>query len=516
MAIKLNNFVDININYNATRNANYTRDTAVLIINGSEDSDGTYKTLEEVLEFFIYNRETPDERFAEEGELRYYVEEFFNNRGAKLRIIVKQTANDEPKYVIVKSSDFQAKAYYQKNASSFAEVKPSDLKIFKYVSEEEKYESSTVNFEETSYFNLTKMKSEELTEQQFEMGVYYTIADEGKTYTHATEWTEGTVYYSFEPVEVSPTDYDLYQSVITYKEIPLKTLSDIVTSLDNIYIVICSNQKASTIKNLNNMINKPVDPDDNLKGIESKLFLSCIDATNVEVKDIPSELYTKNYNGLILKYGTLGSEMSIAAYLTNINVFAANSIKDYDFSIEKIDYTYTNSGNEVVEVKGTLVDDDTDAKTLLKTNINFNGELVGEVRALGGNDTNGNDFVNEFMLILLHQTLTEQLVNLLTSKIKYNSTGLSLIGATIARELQKYVTNGYLTTDKTWDDEDLVYNGITIITKNTPLKIGYKYVVMPFSTLSVEERKDHKLPTIYILIADSYSIRKITIEGTVF
>ena len=527
MAIKLNNFVDININYNTTRNANYTRETAVLIINGPGklegstyvDTDETYKSLDEVINYF-----SDDDRFDPEGNLRYYAEEFFNNGGAKLRIIQKVTEIDEdnPDYIKSTSTYFEDKKYFDK---SHDEVTPTSLNLYTEGSTSAVAYEIPNEFKDGIFYKITEtdVTSSISSDDDLAKDTYYT--KDGTSYKEATKYVSGTSYYSLDINETTPVKNNLYIAVPSYASIPLRSLIEMVEGLDNEYIVICSNQSFETMKNLNDKINKPENPQDNIKGIESKLFITCVDADVYD--DIPRETpqetkkhaipkITSTYNGLIIKYGKLGCEMTIAAYLTNFNVFATNSVNDYDFTLEEINYQYTVSGNTVNTVEGILVDDDTIAKKLMLANINFNGTLVNETRAIGGNDIRGNDFVNEFMLIVLHQTLTEQLVLLLTNKIKYNSTGLSLIGATISRELQKYVNNGYLTTDKIWDDEDLVYNGITIITKNTPLKIGYKYVVMPFATLSDEDRKNHKLPTIYILIADSYSIRKIEIEGTVF
>ena len=120
------------------------------------------------------------------------------------------------------------------------------------------------------------------------------------------------------------------------------------------------------------------------------------------------------------------------------------------------------------------------------------------------------------MLICLHQTLTERLTELLTTKIKYNQSGLAQISAVLNKELQKYVDNGYLSTNKTWYEEDLYYKGILIIKKNTPLLLGYRYVILPFSTLTDDEKRENALPDIYILIADSYGIRKINIFGKTY
>ena len=135
-----------------------------------------------------------------------------------------------------------------------------------------------------------------------------------------------------------------------------------------------------------------------------------------------------------------------------------------------------------------------------------------------GNLKNGADLVNSYTLIVLHQTLTQRLLELLATKIK-GSKGLAQIYATIAQELEAYRSCGYLTTDKIWSEEDLVvtYNSqnYTVITKGTPLNSGYAIKVLPFSSLTVPDKTERKTPPIYVIIADQYGIRKITVNGEV-
>lgn len=202
-----------------------------------------------------------------------------------------------------------------------------------------------------------------------------------------------------------------------------------------------------------------------------------------------------------------GIEMSIAAYLTNIDITRYDSVRDYDFTAEE----YSKDILKVIEVS-----DNSLASSLIKTNYNFVGNLLNVYRNIGGNDSKGHSIINTFMLICLHQTLTERLTELLTTNIKYNQSGLAQISAVLNKELQKYVDNGYLTTNKTWNQEDLYYKGILIVKKNTPLLLGYKYVILPFSTLTDDEKDENALPDIYILIADSYGIRKINIFGKTY
>lgn len=236
-------------------------------------------------------------------------------------------------------------------------------------------------------------------------------------------------------------------------------------------------------------------------GINQKILIARTTSENIEDKD------NKNINNFAVKVSTInGAEMTIAAYLTRMQIYGTDTIQDYAFTVE-------NFANEQA-----IVNDDDLLGKVLDNNMNVDMELAGAIRNLGGNLTNGYDLVNQYALIVLHQTVTDRLVNLLTQKIKGNS-GVSSIYTTIAGELNRYVTNGYLTTDKIWTDDTKTvdYNGktYTLIEKGTPLTLGYHITVLPISDLSEADKKERKCPPIYIFLAESYGIRSITINGEV-
>lgn len=231
-------------------------------------------------------------------------------------------------------------------------------------------------------------------------------------------------------------------------------------------------------------------------GIYTKLFLA---ATNAATD-------TDKIENFIVKYSSvLGAEMSIAAYLTNVQIYGVNSVKDYAFT------------SELSTLKESS--DDTVLGNVLDNNMNVDMELAGAVRNLGGNTKYGRDLVNEFVLIVLQQTITETVLDVLTSKVRGNS-GISAIYTSIVAELNKYLTNGYLTTDKVWKYESWVESvnnkNYTIIDKNTPLPNGYYVNILPLSSLTDAQIAAHQCPKIYIVLADSYGIRKVVINGEVF
>jgi len=441
MAIKLDNFVNVNIKYHLSSQLAGNRETVVLFQSiDNKIKDTTFSSLSEL------KKKTS----VKEGDmLYYYAYTFFANGGIKLRII-----------------------YLEATGSVYTHF--ANFSIDKEVDED------NYNTKKSTLYVI------DTTNKQFK------LVDQTASYS------ANITYY--DKTETSIKDY-------TQNE-----LEGAIKALDMEYIVIASTGSFTTMNTVAFNINKETDTTQTQ--IWKKKLITCM-PTSATVNDLPKD--DNIGDGLIIKYGILGVEMTIGAYLSKINIDYANSVQDYDYTSEKVQYSYqpNPSTTDTITVGEFYTDNELVAE-LMEANVNVDGELVGAVRNLGGNQLNGNDIVNHYMLILLNQTLTERLVSLLSKKVKYNATGLSLIGAEISRELQRYLNNGYLTTDKCWTEDDLEYQGITIISKNTPLKTGYKYVILPFSVLSPEDLAAHKLPPIYILVADSYGIRKINVVGEIF
>lgn len=214
-------------------------------------------------------------------------------------------------------------------------------------------------------------------------------------------------------------------------------------------------------------------------------------------------------DNLAIKYSSIvGAEMTIAAYLCQIDVYKADSVHDYAFTAETI--------------AAEDIDDATYGK-IITANWNVATTLASAVRNLGGNlvanaEGYAYDIVNQYVRIILQQTVTDRVLAILTSKVKGNS-GVSAIYTAIANELNKYVSNGYLATDKTYDGttKTISKNGVTytLIENGTALTTGYHLTVLPLTSLSSEDIAAHKCPDIYLYIADSYGIRTVTIQGEV-
>lgn len=233
-------------------------------------------------------------------------------------------------------------------------------------------------------------------------------------------------------------------------------------------------------------------------------------STHIFVKNTKNKTAkTTGVTNLVLKYGTDGIEGTIAAHLSKINVDRPSSFSDYAFTLE--------DGIATTD----LINDDTEAKTLKTNFVNFNTSLITggdstKSRALYGDDTTGKDFTNSYVLILLQRTLKEALVSALVGKLRYTPNSLSIIRATISRELDRYVNLGYLSPNKVFN-EDTYYadDGRVVISRGTVMTLGYVISVAPFSTLTPTQKKNHEIPTINIMLGESTGIRMINISGKV-
>lgn len=243
-------------------------------------------------------------------------------------------------------------------------------------------------------------------------------------------------------------------------------------------------------------------------GVNQKIFIGAVDYTDF-ITDA-TKYAKQGVDNFALKVGDLenqvGCEMTIAAYLSKIDFYGVNTVQDYSYTKENLDTSnYPDNLNGVVQA-------------VISNNANITVEIANGIRNIGGNLTNGEDLVNKFALIVLHQTLSQRVFNSLTQKIK-GSAAITALYSTIAQELNKYITCGYLTTDKVWslDDLTLKYNGqtYTLITRGTALNLGYKITILPLSSLTDEDKLAHKAPLIYVILADGYSIRKVVINGEV-
>lgn len=238
-------------------------------------------------------------------------------------------------------------------------------------------------------------------------------------------------------------------------------------------------------------------------GYKEKMFIS----STFDIKETISN--PELYPNFVVKYGGKGIEMAAAAYLSKMSINDPASISDYCYTIE-----------DVSMFPGSVIDDNDDMVAITGKDFNIDTTLVNNTRNVTGNTVSGYDMMNYYMRIVLTQTLTDAIVNVLVTKIKFDRSGINRVANAITQELNVYKSNGYLNSEAVWDRDDLYYsyNGedYLVCARNTPLKMGYKFSILPISALTQEQRDAHAFPPVYVLIADAVSIRTIVINGDAY
>ena len=231
-----------------------------------------------------------------------------------------------------------------------------------------------------------------------------------------------------------------------------------------------------------------------------------ISSTNDSALVISSPSAIPNF---VVKFGPAGIEMAAAAYLTQVNIADSRTIQDYCYTIE-----------DVSMFTGAVQDNNDTLIALTGKNFNVDTTLVNNTRNVMGDTVSGYDMMNYFVRIILTQTLTDRIINTLVTKIKFDRSGINKVINAITQELNIYKSNGYLNSEFIWTDDDLYYsfNGrdYLVCSRNTPFKMGYKFIILPISSLTQEQKDSHVFPPVYVVIADSMSVRQIVINGDAY
>lgn len=329
---------------------------------------------------------------------------------------------------------------------------------------------------------------------------------QGQTVTSQTEPTNIT----YETNEVSQTITTTFTMVIrtyTYGEettsvstraytqsINYGSIANVINNLDDKYIVVNAHFVTSTPIDIelyfkvNELVSNILDKN---TGIHRKIVVTQRNA-----------IYSDSGNlSLAIKVSSLyGSESTISAYLTQLDVYDSTSLNDYAYTTENGDFD-----NDLATIS------DSDISNVSNLKYNFDMKIAGYFRNVGGNLSTGSiGIVNEFTLIVLQQTLTDKLTSLLATKIK-GQKGVGEIKSTMTEELEKYRLSGYLITDTIWDKADLVVNGNIVIAKNTPMNLGYYVYVFPFTSTS-----DRRSVSAFVILATEKGIRYINVVGKAY
>lgn len=237
-----------------------------------------------------------------------------------------------------------------------------------------------------------------------------------------------------------------------------------------------------------------------LKGVHQKILVNRITTTTIS-NNTKSSFICSKYSDVE------GSEMAIAAYLSQIKYYENGSPVDYDFTKENIT---SAEGNHDTLGKGLTF---TDSDVLINNPFNFEMKVGENYYNIGGNSTDGQDIVEQLGIIIMQQDLTTTVFKTLASKIS-GQKGMCSIRTAMAEILDRFVNSNFLATNQVWTKSDLVLPNKadvnkpneTVISKNTPLTSGY---IIHMFKLSSNLRKVYAA----IVIATNKGIRYVEVDG---
>ena len=489
MSLDLRNFVNININYNSTNVSSVSRGVVTLItINSSftKDGENAFKNAGPNKDGIFYSvldfEKAKQEKEIADTSLDNYVKAFFGNKGKALQIIGGYTSGDYASFIlgVLESLDYKfviivsdveeqvLRKVATQSSTTNTIVNPitSESTVSTFTGLNEKYFiSSTTDISGRLFDSVSTTSAPAFVPNRFYQkiaGQYIVLTEKPKG--SAPTWEENT-YYEFDG-----TNYNLL----------LAEPGDWATNWTNYYYE------------------------------DDGQYIQLVDTFWEDNYANYYEVATTDIQNYLIKCGEKGIEMLAAAYLSKVRITDASTIQDYAFTVEEVKSFFPES----------IISDNDAGVNLVKGHINFDTQLVNAIRNYPGDTIHGDDMMNYYIKILLTQDLTESVMNLLASKIRFNQTGINRLNNAISQTMSVYVSNGYLNTEYIWTEDDLYYsyNGreYLICTRNTPIVKGYKCVILPLTSLTNEQKEAHVLPPVYLLLADQTGIRMIVINGDVY
>lgn len=242
----------------------------------------------------------------------------------------------------------------------------------------------------------------------------------------------------------------------------------------------------------------------------------CLTADTTEFITVNSLLNTTTavkYSTLVAAGDLVDAALLIGAYFSQVDVGSNGAIQDYNFTPEFI---------------GTGHFEDIDQATFVKlnnnaTNGNYNviGKVANRVLNLGG-DYCSPDKISlslDFGVSCIERDLDFAIIERMFGKLPLTQEGQSKLIDAIKTQLNKYVDNGFLETDATYQGETKTvnYNGrtYTAVSNGDILPLGYKVFFVPINAISVADKSAKRFPYIFVALQSVHGARVIQVNGSI-
>ena len=262
----------------------------------------------------------------------------------------------------------------------------------------------------------------------------------------------------------------------------------------------------------------------------NKLLL-LVNDKNLKDAGIESQPIGEEYDRVVCKYAvvkqvsggkitttdsTCMSQLTIAAYLSKINLSNSSVMRDYCYTNESAITNYV-SENFDRTITVSNVDQDTYEDYIKWTNFI---DLIGNnIVNFGGNTVTGKSIIAEFGAVCSENAVTFAVLRVMLAKQYLTDAGLNNIVSEINNILQDYINNGFIDTGSTYIGETkyYTYNNMSykVVEKNEQLPNGYVIVTIPMSRISVADKAAKRFTPIYIYMQTLGGARTVEITGDI-
>lgn len=327
------------------------------------------------------------------------------------------------------------------------------------------------------------------SQNKYDAYIYYTLG--GRKLTHINVATVS------EDTNVIDT---IFNKLVEYKKSVANTVNDFIC------VSVSDSELSTYVQGLLTKI-------DALKAPNKMLLLKSTTTTESLLSN----------NNLIYKYykceeelDTCDAALTIAAYLSKINLTNASSLRDYCYTDESsvIDLSDDLYGKTMIAVNMSSSDYDS-----YKDNLNFIDLIGDNLVNFGGNTSSKTSIIAEFGAICVENAIIYSVLQTMLQKQYLTNTGLNNVVTRIHTVLQDYINNGFLETNTTYTGSTRYYNygdrTYTVVSTGEELVNGYKILSIPMSRLTLDDRANKKFTPIYVYMQTLGGARTVEITGEI-
>ena len=361
--------------------------------------------------------------------------------------------------------------------------------------------------EETSTYSYTSLEDAiagQYATRQYDAYLYFQLG--GKRLTCLSISTED-----------GATVQGVYNALLNYKKE--------VSNTSNDFICVCVGSCefiGGTIGNLQSfmqMVNRATAPN-KLLILNSTNDASVVDGTVTEIHNLIYKYYKARTvtSGVIDDQGeadaTCSAELTIAAYLSQINIAQANSMRDYCFTDESSVINYLVYDRTLVpsDITSSQYDD-------YKNYLNFVDKIGSQYVNFGGNTVLGTSITSEWGAIASENGVVYSALSVMLQKQYLTDGGLTNILAAINNTLSDYITNGFLETNTTYTGRTRYKTygnqSYVLVASGQELPNGYAVVSIPMSRITIEDRQARRFTPIFIYMQTMGGARELEITGDI-